>query len=68
MLASPLYLRGNCKSSRTPTASGKPAAMIQDQVQSVLKGKLDVKFALKNRELSGNQMQCFHQEAKNRET
>ena len=33
MLASPLYMqsREDCKSSRIPTASGKPAAMIQER-------------------------------------
>ena len=33
MLASPLFLRcrGDCKSSRIPTVSGKPAAMILER-------------------------------------
>ena len=55
LLASPLKRqdREDCKSSRIPTASGKLAAMIQEQVQSVLKlisGKARCQVRLKNRE------------------
>ena len=39
MLASPLHMqsREDCESSRMPIALGKPAALREEQVQSVLK-------------------------------
>ena len=44
MLASPLYMqdRGDCKSSRTPIASGKPAAMIHMRGASAKRTRADL--------------------------
>ena len=48
MLASPLYLqsREDCKSSRIPTASGKPAAMIQERGASAKRTQADLRESL----------------------
>ena len=78
MLASLLKMqsRGDCKSSRIPTAPGKNLLQLyrrEEQVQSVLKlitreEKALCQVHLRNREHRGNLLQCFHQEARNRET
>ena len=66
MLASPLYMqsRGDCKSSRIPTASGKPAAMIQERSKceassSGLERKLDVKFVSRTENMCETRCNVF---------
>ena len=48
MLASPQYMqsREDCASSRIPTASGKPAAMIQERGASAKRTQADLRESL----------------------
>ena len=72
--ASPLYRqdREDCKSSRTPTAPGKPAAMIQERGASAKRTQADhsrrqsliSSSSQEHREQRRNLLQCFRQEVR----
>ena len=77
MLASPLYMqdRGDCKSSRIPTASGKPAAMILERGASAKRTQADhsrreslMSRSTQEARAYGKADAMFHQGAKNPET